>query len=257
MITEETSEGLGTDLQILQVLFGTILKIANSGPESKIPYLNKPPLPESEQPTSPQEASSSPRQRDLAQTDHPYDAHAERAEEMAATYGYRNVQPRSDTAAIRQATEGAVKTLKAAFDDSPRQPPNPDIHDHQFQFTEDQELEFGEIETTRTKLTKYLPEPGYFVAGALAGGISRTATAPLDRLKVYLLVNTSVRTDAAIDAVKHGEPVKTIRNAGKPIRNAAHYLWKAGGVRTFFAGKHQDDTPLGMTLVLTTQQGMG
>ncbi|EOO00393.1 putative calcium dependent mitochondrial carrier protein [Phaeoacremonium minimum UCRPA7] len=93
-----------------------------------------------------------------------------------------------------------------------------------------------ENETTRFKLTQYLPEPGYFVAGALAGGISRTATAPLDRLKVYLLVNTKATTNIAIDAAKHGHPLSAIRKAGRPITSAVMELWKAGGFRTFFAG---------------------
>ncbi|KJR84109.1 solute carrier family 25 (mitochondrial phosphate transporter), member 23/24/25/41 [Sporothrix schenckii 1099-18] len=105
--------------------------------------------------------------------------------------------------------------------------------------------------TTRTKkkfkykqLTQYLPHPGYFLAGALAGGISRTATAPLDRLKVYLLVNTrggSSGTKAAASAVASGaatgEPATAnLRKTGRPIRDAIVNLYRAGGVRTFFAG---------------------
>ncbi len=58
---------------------------------------------------------------------------------------------------------------------------------------------------SKSKLTQYLPETGYFIAGALAGGISRTATAPLDRLKVYLLVNT-----------KPGAPLGPGRSKARP-----------------------------------------
>ncbi|RYP14896.1 hypothetical protein DL765_006038 [Monosporascus sp. GIB2] len=85
-------------------------------------------------------------------------------------------------------------------------------------------------------LISYLPDPGYFVAGAVAGGISRTATAPLDRLKVYLLVNTSTDASLVVKAAKKGQPLLAIRNAGRPLITAVTDLYKAGGFRGFFAG---------------------
>ncbi|KXX75009.1 Calcium-binding mitochondrial carrier SAL1 [Madurella mycetomatis] len=91
-------------------------------------------------------------------------------------------------------------------------------------------------ERVKTRLTDLLPEPGYFLAGAVSGGVSRTATAPLDRLKVYLLVNTKNTSTAALAAAKHGRPLAALRNAGGPIAEAIVSLWKAGGLRTFFAG---------------------
>lgn len=69
----------------------------------------------------------------------------------------------------------------------------------------------------------------------MAGMISRTATAPLDRLKVYLIAQTS-RKDAAIDAAKSGSPVKAVRHLGKPLIDAMKDLWAAGGMRSLFAG---------------------
>lgn len=87
------------------------------------------------------------------------------------------------------------------------------------------------------KLTSYLPEPGYFLAGAIAGGVSRTATAPLDRLKVYLLVNTKTGANPAVAAAKNGQPLVAAKNAGRPIADAIMSLWRAGGFRTFFAGE--------------------
>ncbi|KAL1836958.1 hypothetical protein VTJ49DRAFT_4437 [Mycothermus thermophilus] len=77
---------------------------------------------------------------------------------------------------------------------------------------------------------------GYFLAGAVSGGVSRTATAPLDRLKVYLLVNTQQHSGSAIFAAKSGQPLAALRNAGGPIVEAIVTLWKTGGLRTFFAG---------------------
>lgn len=110
------------------------------------------------------------------------------------------------------------------------------------QFEEEQALDQHEIRQTNTKtakskLTEYLPHPGYFLAGAVSGGVSRTATAPLDRLKVYLLVNTQVSTAVAVDAVKRGRVITALRNSYRPIGDAVVHLWKTGGFRTFFAGK--------------------
>ncbi|KPM45794.1 hypothetical protein AK830_g816 [Neonectria ditissima] len=86
------------------------------------------------------------------------------------------------------------------------------------------------------RLTDFVPDPGYFVAGAIAGGVSRTATAPLDRLKVYLLVNTSSNIDTAGVALKQGHPIAAAKNVGRPISGAVRELFRSGGLRSFFAG---------------------
>ncbi|GAB0137177.1 hypothetical protein EsDP_00005455 [Epichloe bromicola] len=86
------------------------------------------------------------------------------------------------------------------------------------------------------KLTDFAPDPGYFLAGAIAGGVSRTATAPLDRLKVYLLVNTSSSSETAVAAIKQGRPAAAVKNALRPISDAVRDLSRNGGVRSFFAG---------------------
>ena len=78
---------------------------------------------------------------------------------------------------------------------------------------------------------------GYFAAGGLAGMISRTATAPLDRLKVYLIAQTGTK-EKAVDLVKNGSPVKAARHFGAPLVQATKELWRAGGVRSLFAGIH-------------------
>lgn len=89
----------------------------------------------------------------------------------------------------------------------------------------------------KSKLTSYVPDPGYFLAGAVAGGVSRTATAPLDRLKVYLLVKTQSSADTALKALKQGRPIVALRNAVKPIADGVQDLWRAGGMRSMFAGE--------------------
>lgn len=85
------------------------------------------------------------------------------------------------------------------------------------------------------RLTFLLPDPGYFAAGGIAGVISRTATAPLDRLKVYLIANTGNATES-ISAAKKGDAVKAVRQIGRPLIDATKELWKAGGMRSLFAG---------------------
>ncbi|KOS19431.1 Calcium-binding mitochondrial carrier SAL1 [Escovopsis weberi] len=79
-------------------------------------------------------------------------------------------------------------------------------------------------------------EHRYFLAGAIAGGVSRTATAPLDRLKVYLLVNTKSAPETALAALQHGRPVGVVRNATRPFGEAIRDLYRSGGFRGFFAG---------------------
>ncbi|KAF4121644.1 solute carrier family 25 (mitochondrial phosphate transporter), member 23/24/25/41 [Geosmithia morbida] len=87
-------------------------------------------------------------------------------------------------------------------------------------------------------LTDFAPDPGYFLAGAIAGGVSRTATAPLDRLKVYLLVNTSEpkNATATAESLKKGRFTSATKSATKPIGTAVREIYRSGGIPGFFAG---------------------
>ena len=87
-------------------------------------------------------------------------------------------------------------------------------------------------------LTVLLPEPGYFLAGGVAGVVSRTATAPLDRLKVYLIAQVGVK-DEALKAAKSGAPLQATKKATRPLLDATRQLWRMGGIRSMFAGEHQ------------------
>ncbi|KAK5710312.1 hypothetical protein LTS12_028003, partial [Elasticomyces elasticus] len=85
------------------------------------------------------------------------------------------------------------------------------------------------------KLTDLVPNVGYFIAGGLAGITSRTVTAPLDRLKVYLIAQTGIAADA-VSAAKGGQAVEATKQASRTMLVAVKELWAAGGVKSMFAG---------------------
>lgn len=206
LVSDETLEGLGTTGFLLQALFGSLLRLAN--PDS-VPNPQRPRL-------SVSEATQSPSQHDHA---------ACSAADMAASVAAVGYGP---TTAVRPQTMTgrAIQQPILQYEDT-EQSGAQDISD----------LLEEDPERVKTRLTDLLPEPGYFLAGAVSGGVSRTATAPLDRLKVYLLVNTKNTSTVALATAKHGRPLAALRNAGGPIADAIVSLWKAGGLRTFFAGK--------------------
>ena len=84
-------------------------------------------------------------------------------------------------------------------------------------------------------LTDFVPDPGYFLAGGISGVASRTTTAPLDRLKVYLIAQTG--TNEAVQAVKSGAPTAAAKSSANTLVKACKELWAAGGIRSLFAGE--------------------
>lgn len=106
------------------------------------------------------------------------------------------------------------------------------------------EAQEGAVESFKTVLIACVPNPGYFVAGGLAGIVSRTSTAPLDRLKVYLIAQTSVARDA-VALAKSGNVFLALANSWRPLVDAMKELWKAGGMRSLYAGRslHMTLTP--------------
>lgn len=255
MVTEETLEGIGTTGFLLHALFGSILRLAQPAPPDPSPKLDQPGPPTASTPAtnpSSQSTLSSRKPPISSQLKPPLEGDPSTTTDnskMAAAYAnHPHPAAGSVQGTIQQATGSAARGLQVSTNPGPAFGGGAgsssdyddaflDIHDHHPQLLLREIDDECEDELTKSRLTQYLPEPGYFLAGALAGGISRTATAPLDRLKVYLLVNTKTKAAVSADVAKQGQPLAAVRTAGKPIGDAIHALWKAGGFRTFFAGK--------------------
>ena len=235
VVSEDTLEGLGTTGFLLQALFGSILKLAQPSPAEQSSYI--PPsalnLPLSSAPSP----SSSPSASSPSQP--PGVPAGPTVMSTASAIATAAAAPARNMAAIAVAQNGGGDSSSSSRLAGLAQPirvdgigphPPPSPRSAQTRAVRPRGI-------TKSRLTQYLPEPGYFLAGALAGGISRTATAPLDRLKVVLLVSTR-NTDptSSIAAARRGHPLLALRNAGKPITDAIASLYKAGGLRTFFAG---------------------
>ncbi|CCX35433.1 putative Calcium dependent mitochondrial carrier protein [Taphrina deformans PYCC 5710] len=72
---------------------------------------------------------------------------------------------------------------------------------------------------------------GFFLAGGIAGAVSRTTTAPFDRLKVALIASTET---SLFEAAKQGRLASGL--AQTPIARALADIYSQGGIRSFFVG---------------------
>ena len=142
-----------------------------------------------------------------------------------------NVAAASANATMPAVSRGAIlngaQSMKEVVTVSSQQKPIP--------VTQLPEGTYSEV-STKFRLTDVLPHTGYFAAGALAGVVSRTCTAPLDRLKVYLIANIE-NAKLPVEVAKKGHAFKAVKHLGQPLIAATKELWAAGGIRSLFAGR--------------------
>jgi solute carrier family 25 (mitochondrial phosphate transporter), member 23/24/25/41 len=225
MLNDDTLHSIGTTIKSLMLaLFGSIVRIASPLDQDRS-QSSSPPQPAQTADSSPT-TENSPPLRSSQQETHSSQNNSSSAS-MEATGHEQYASTARATASALRTTATSGTTAPAAQSSATTTARGTDI-----------EPDLSEEEETAEEnwLIKYLPDSGYFVAGAVAGGISRTATAPLDRLKVYLLVNTKSTSHAAIDAAKNGKPIAAITNAARSFWGATLDLYRNGGLRGFFAG---------------------
>lgn len=115
-----------------------------------------------------------------------------------------------------------------------------------------------------TLINHFLNGFGFFLAGGLSGVVSRTCTAPFDRIKIFLIARTDLSSTVLHSKkeiarqIANGASHKIIEEARKkvvaaekaaakqaaehpktirsPIIQAARTLWKQGGFRAFYVG---------------------
>jgi solute carrier family 25 phosphate transporter 23/24/25/41 len=214
-LSDEKIDSLGTAPSFLSVLFGSISRIATS----------QQPRHHSSYQQSDLQASE-PRISSLANAN--WDRHQTTNEDMDERISW---------------IQGSSKSRSQDSDELPIDPLSPQMPSKfrhvEPDFTDDIDVTprlEQEKKSSGMSLTYILPDPGYFAAGGIAGVISRTATAPLDRLKVYLIANTGPAVKESVCAAKNGEAVKAVKQIGRPLVDATKELWKAGGIRSLFAG---------------------
>lgn len=212
IVSDDTLEGLGTESSsssLLESLFGSLFRVATPLPSPMPPHTYRIQEPEEE-----------------ASLGMNSDAVAEPATNVATVTRQKQAPARVGG---KPAGDGTQDTRGTTSTKSTK--------NTQYKDTEDSSADSAEGKKKKYKLTEFAPHPGYFLAGAIAGGVSRTATAPLDRLKVYLLVNTTSGAETALSAFKKGKPIVALKNAVKPFGDAVRDLFRSGGLRGFFAGR--------------------
>ncbi|GEQ70698.1 hypothetical protein JCM33374_g4377 [Metschnikowia sp. JCM 33374] len=117
-----------------------------------------------------------------------------------------------------------------------------------------------------TLINQFLSGFGFFLAGGLSGVVSRTCTAPFDRIKVFLIARTDLSStvlrskmqiekevasgasrhvieearkalaQAQLESSRNGPDAPHKRTIRSPIIQAARTIWKQGGFKAFYVG---------------------
>ncbi|AGO14212.1 AaceriAER419Wp [[Ashbya] aceris (nom. inval.)] len=79
---------------------------------------------------------------------------------------------------------------------------------------------------------------GFFLAGGFAGVVSRTCTAPFDRIKVFLIARTDLSSPLLHTPAQllHHNPRADPAKIQSPLVKAAKSLYRQGGLRAFYLG---------------------
>ncbi|GAA5826412.1 hypothetical protein JCM3770_004696 [Rhodotorula araucariae] len=146
---------------------------------------------------------------------------------VVANDGSPRATAAGDAPALATATATAMATATATAPVTPRDRVAPGVVLDE----EEEEEEHDQIADMFSGAGKFL------LAGGMAGAVSRTATAPFDRLKVYLITSATAPPcpDAAAAAAKAGKrpPRPGAGSLGKAIQTVYH---QGGGVKAFWTG---------------------
>jgi solute carrier family 25 phosphate transporter 23/24/25/41 len=94
--------------------------------------------------------------------------------------------------------------------------------------THDAEVVFPHTDEAASNAYKYL------FSGAIAGAVSRTCTAPFDRLKVFLITQTSYTTKSTTATAT--ATATSSSSSTSSIASAVRSIYSQGGFRAFFVG---------------------
>lgn len=89
-----------------------------------------------------------------------------------------------------------------------------------------------------TLINDFIRGFGFFIAGGISGVISRTCTAPFDRIKVFLIARTDLSSTFLNSKGKLLEknPNADLSKIKSPLIKAATSLYRQGGLRAFYVG---------------------
>ncbi|CAI4050046.1 Ca(2+)-binding ATP:ADP antiporter SAL1 SKDI_14G2400 [Saccharomyces kudriavzevii IFO 1802] len=89
-----------------------------------------------------------------------------------------------------------------------------------------------------TLINDFIRGFGFFIAGGISGVISRTCTAPFDRLKVFLIARTDLSStllNSKTDLLAKN-PNADITKISSPLAKAVKSLYRQGGIKAFYVG---------------------
>lgn len=89
-----------------------------------------------------------------------------------------------------------------------------------------------------TLINDFIKGFGFFIAGGISGVISRTSTAPFDRIKVFLIARTDLSSTLlnSKDEISLKNPNADLSKIRSPLIKAATTLYRQGGLRAFYVG---------------------